>query len=135
MLGLQTLVVIVLAPTIHILCTTNVQIEAEPVPEGFHPNLLWPPTAVSSFYLTRKNCCIHRLLCVWAQAGLVLGLFGGTIRNSEVATRSDPHVLVVGDPGLGKSQVRKAYTGLVQTGKGQSHEEPLLMIQYNFNIL
>lgn len=39
------------------------------------------------------------------QAGLVLGLFGGTSRNSEVATRCDPHVLVVGDPGLGKSQV------------------------------
>lgn len=42
---------------------------------------------------------------VWVQAGLVLGLFGGTARNSEVATRCDPHVLVVGDPGLGKSQV------------------------------
>ena len=39
------------------------------------------------------------------QAGLILGLFGGTSRNSEVATRCDPHVLVVGDPGLGKSQV------------------------------
>lgn len=104
--GLQTIVVILLAPTIHIVRKTNVLIEADPVSEGFYPNLLWPPTAVSSFFLTRKNCCIHRLLHVWAQAGLVLGLFGGTIRNSEVATRSDPHVLVVGDPGLGKSQVR-----------------------------
>lgn len=42
------------------------------------------------------------------QAGLTLGLFGGTSRNSEVATRCDPHVLVVGDPGLGKSQVLRA---------------------------
>ncbi|CAM9551724.1 unnamed protein product, partial [Hapterophycus canaliculatus] len=42
------------------------------------------------------------------KAGLVLGLFGGTGRNSEVATRCDPHVLVVGDPGLGKSQMLHA---------------------------
>lgn len=40
------------------------------------------------------------------KAGLILGLFGGTTTNSEIATRCDPHVLVVGDPGLGKSQVR-----------------------------
>eukprot|EP00903_Cladosiphon_okamuranus_P021304 g19575.t1 len=42
------------------------------------------------------------------KAGLILGLFGGTSRNSEVATRCDPHVLVVGDPGLGKSQMLHA---------------------------
>lgn len=47
-----------------------------------------------------RGCFLFRV-----QAGLVLGLFGGTGRNSEVATRCDPHVLVVGDPGLGKSQV------------------------------
>ncbi|CAN0075799.1 unnamed protein product [Ascophyllum nodosum] len=42
------------------------------------------------------------------KAGLVLGLFGGTSRSSEIATRCDPHVLVVGDPGLGKSQMLHA---------------------------
>ncbi|CAN0112685.1 unnamed protein product, partial [Discosporangium mesarthrocarpum] len=42
------------------------------------------------------------------KAGLILGLFGGTHREEEVAIRSDPHVLVVGDPGLGKSQMLQA---------------------------
>jgi DNA helicase MCM8 len=39
------------------------------------------------------------------KAGLVLGLFGGSKRGNDandVAVRSDVHVLVVGDPGLGK---------------------------------
>lgn len=60
------------------------------------------------------------------KAGLVLGLFGGSQRYADlqvsvhacihccttfvdfknaVPIRGDPHVLVVGDPGLGKSQV------------------------------
>ncbi|TMW66782.1 hypothetical protein Poli38472_014094 [Pythium oligandrum] len=46
------------------------------------------------------------------KAGLVLALFGGT-RNPEEKeaacfTRADSHVLVVGDPGLGKSQMLRA---------------------------
>ncbi|XP_041975315.1 DNA helicase MCM8-like [Aricia agestis] len=40
------------------------------------------------------------------KAGLILGLFGGTER--EDGTRSNPHILVVGDPGLGKSQLLRA---------------------------
>ncbi len=43
------------------------------------------------------------------KAGLVLALFGGTTKfqndSSHVPVRGDPHVLVVGDPGLGKSQI------------------------------
>ncbi|CAF4793633.1 unnamed protein product [Pieris macdunnoughi] len=39
------------------------------------------------------------------KAGLILGLFGGTEHESA---RSNPHVLVVGDPGLGKSQLLQA---------------------------
>jgi DNA helicase MCM8 len=46
------------------------------------------------------------------KAGLLLALFGGT-RNPEEKeaacfTRADSHVLVVGDPGLGKSQMLRA---------------------------
>ena len=60
------------------------------------------------------------------KAGLVLGMFGGTQRYADlqvhssissyilndnhfvqnaIPIRGDPHILVVGDPGLGKSQV------------------------------
>ena len=46
------------------------------------------------------------------KAGLLLVLFGGTNHHSEeahsVKTRSNPHILVVGDPGLGKSQMLSA---------------------------
>ncbi|CAK1540076.1 unnamed protein product [Leptosia nina] len=40
------------------------------------------------------------------KAGLILGLFGGT--ENETNARTNPHVLVVGDPGLGKSQLLQA---------------------------
>ena len=43
------------------------------------------------------------------KAGLLLALFGGTSKYTNdsafVPVRGDPHVLVVGDPGLGKSQM------------------------------
>jgi DNA helicase MCM8 len=39
----------------------------------------------------------------FVKAGLVLGLFGGSKKSgNDVAVRNDVHVLVVGDPGLGK---------------------------------
>jgi DNA helicase MCM8 len=49
--------------------------------------------------------------------GLVLALFGGTQRDegesgSDVPVRSDAHVLVVGDPGLGKSQMLQAVSAV-----------------------
>lgn len=40
------------------------------------------------------------------KAGLLLGLMGGT--ELEHGARASPHVLVVGDPGLGKSQLLQA---------------------------
>ena len=46
------------------------------------------------------------------QAGLILTLFGGTQRydgdRDNVSIRRDTHCLLVGDPGLGKSQLLKA---------------------------
>ncbi len=42
------------------------------------------------------------------KAGLLLALFGGVRKEggpNRVPTRGDVHVLVVGDPGLGKSQL------------------------------
>ncbi|KAK3604621.1 hypothetical protein CHS0354_028978 [Potamilus streckersoni] len=43
------------------------------------------------------------------KAGLILGLFGGTPKftndKNRIPVRGDPHILIVGDPGLGKSQM------------------------------
>ena len=43
------------------------------------------------------------------KAGLILALFGGSQKYADdknrIPIRGDPHVLVVGDPGLGKSQM------------------------------
>ena len=50
------------------------------------------------------------------KAGLVLGLFGGTHKfvndKNRIPVRGDPHVLVVGDPGLGKSQMLQAMSNI-----------------------
>jgi DNA helicase MCM8 len=53
------------------------------------------------------------------KAGLLLGLFGGNPKNtkkSEVSTRGDSHILVVGDPGLGKSQMLRAVAKVAPRG-------------------
>lgn len=47
------------------------------------------------------------------KAGLLLALFGGT--KSELG-RAESHVLVVGDPGLGKSQMLQACTNVTPRG-------------------
>nr|CAD7399794.1 unnamed protein product [Timema poppensis] len=48
------------------------------------------------------------------KAGLLLALFGGSMR--EDGGRADPHVLVVGDPGLGKSQMLQACSSVAPRG-------------------
>lgn len=48
------------------------------------------------------------------KAGLLLSLFGGSSPNSEV--REDIHVLLVGDPGLGKSQMLIACSRIAPRG-------------------
>ncbi|GAB6026064.1 DNA replication licensing factor mcm8 [Chamberlinius hualienensis] len=54
------------------------------------------------------------------KAGLVLALFGGTQRFTKdeyrMPNRSNSHVLVVGDPGLGKSQMLKACANVSPRG-------------------
>mmetsp|Transcript_29193 Transcript_29193/g.94096 ORF Transcript_29193/g.94096 Transcript_29193/m.94096 type:complete len:589 (-) Transcript_29193:1534-3300(-) len=56
------------------------------------------------------------------KAGLLLGMVGGRPRTGEpgertpVGKRSDVHVLVVGDPGMGKSQMLTAVAALAPRG-------------------
>ncbi len=55
-------------------------------------------------------------LCLAVKVALLLGLFGGTARAltpaAEFTVRGDPHILLVGDPGLGKSQLLNAVAGV-----------------------
>lgn len=48
------------------------------------------------------------------KAGLLLSLFGGTQNDMEI--RSEPHLLMVGDPGLGKSQMLQACSNAAPRG-------------------
>ena len=51
------------------------------------------------------------------KAGLLLGMFGGTARTDRVVPeRAAPHILVVGDPGLGKSQLLTAVSNISPRG-------------------
>jgi DNA helicase MCM8 len=54
------------------------------------------------------------------KAGLVLCLFGGVSKYvtdcDKLAVRGDPHMLIVGDPGLGKSQMLRAASSLAPRG-------------------
>ena len=54
------------------------------------------------------------------KAGLALAVFGGNRRfasdKSRIPVRGDPHVLIVGDPGLGKSQMLQAIASVVPRG-------------------
>ncbi|KAG8226903.1 hypothetical protein J437_LFUL007817 [Ladona fulva] len=60
------------------------------------------------------------------KAGLLLGLLGGSATpmnnmapsamTASLDTRSDPHILVVGDPGLGKSQMLQACASVAPRG-------------------
>ncbi|KAI5054214.1 hypothetical protein GOP47_0030893, partial [Adiantum capillus-veneris] len=54
------------------------------------------------------------------KAGLTLALFGGVqkyvLDQNKVPVRGDIHVLIVGDPGLGKSQLLQAAAGVAPRG-------------------
>ncbi|KAF2879292.1 hypothetical protein ILUMI_26884 [Ignelater luminosus] len=51
------------------------------------------------------------------KAGLLLTLFGGTQTNEgDITTRAVSHALMVGDPGLGKSQMLQACTNVAPRG-------------------
>ncbi|CAF4005609.1 unnamed protein product [Rotaria sp. Silwood2] len=54
------------------------------------------------------------------KAALLMALFGGLVRNEDSAShipiRSDPHILIVGDPGLGKSQLLHACVSVAPRG-------------------
>lgn len=54
------------------------------------------------------------------KAGLILGLFGGATKRqsgkSSLSVRADPHILVVGDPGLGKSQMLNSCASVAPRG-------------------
>ena len=54
------------------------------------------------------------------KAGFALTLFGGVRKNcndmNRIPVRGDPHMLVVGDPGLGKSQMLQAVSMLAPRG-------------------
>ncbi|GMH92540.1 hypothetical protein TrST_g7252 [Triparma strigata] len=56
--------------------------------------------------------CGHEL----AKAGLLLVLLSGTPNPSpnQVQTRTNPHILIVGDPGMGKSQLLKRTSELLR---------------------
>lgn len=54
------------------------------------------------------------------KAALLMALFGGFVRGedgiSHIPIRSDPHILIVGDPGLGKSQLLHACISVAPRG-------------------
>ncbi|XP_051000646.1 DNA helicase MCM8 isoform X1 [Acomys russatus] len=54
------------------------------------------------------------------KAGLTLALFGGSQKYADdknrIPIRGDPHVLIVGDPGLGKSQMLQAACNVAPRG-------------------
>lgn len=56
----------------------------------------------------------------FVKAGILLTLMGGRKRENslnQLKIRSDPHILVVGDPGLGKSQMLMSAVKLAPRGK------------------
>ncbi|XP_055028759.2 DNA helicase MCM8 isoform X1 [Misgurnus anguillicaudatus] len=57
---------------------------------------------------------------VLVKAGLALALFGGCQKyvddKNRIPIRGDPHILIVGDPGLGKSQMLQAVCNVAPRG-------------------
>lgn len=65
------------------------------------------------------------------KAGLLLSLFGGNAERSKI--RDNIHVLIVGDPGLGKSQMLQACARVA--AKGITSELPCSFLYSILNIL
>uniref|UniRef100_A0A8C5C8D3 DNA helicase MCM8 n=1 Tax=Gadus morhua TaxID=8049 RepID=A0A8C5C8D3_GADMO len=68
---------------------------------------------------TSRSLCPAIYGHLLVKAGLALALFGGRQKRTErncVPIRGDPHVLVVGDPGLGKSQMLQALCNVAPRG-------------------
>ncbi|KAA0711641.1 DNA helicase MCM8 [Triplophysa tibetana] len=59
-------------------------------------------------------------VCQLVKAGLALALFGGCQKyvddKNRIPIRGDPHMLIVGDPGLGKSQMLQAVCNVAPRG-------------------
>ncbi|KAJ8894051.1 hypothetical protein PR048_006661 [Dryococelus australis] len=66
------------------------------------------------FWLLVNSLCPTIYGHEMVKAGLLLALFGGSVR--EDGSRADIHVLVVGDPGLGKSQMLQACASVAPRG-------------------
>jgi len=49
------------------------------------------------------------------KAGLILSLFGGNVKRAQL--RDGIHILLIGDPGLGKSQMLQACARISTKGK------------------
>ena len=67
--------------------------------------------------------------------GLLLGLLGGNYTQdplSQFSKRPDIHVLVVGDPGLGKSQMLHACTMVTARGKFKSFLKFIFFYRYYY---
>ncbi|MBN3315226.1 MCM8 helicase, partial [Atractosteus spatula] len=64
--------------------------------------------------------CIVFVCFQLVKAGLILALFGGCQKyvddKNRISIRGNPHVLVVGDPGLGKSQMLQAVCSVAPRG-------------------
>uniref|UniRef100_A0A3P8RGA9 DNA helicase MCM8 n=1 Tax=Astatotilapia calliptera TaxID=8154 RepID=A0A3P8RGA9_ASTCA len=75
------------------------------------------PDLLLTSYVSCNSCVFVYLQLV--KAALALVLFGGrqkqTGKNS-IPVRADPHILIVGDPGLGKSQMLQAVCNVAPRG-------------------
>uniref|UniRef100_A0A671V2G3 DNA helicase MCM8 n=1 Tax=Sparus aurata TaxID=8175 RepID=A0A671V2G3_SPAAU len=71
----------------------------------------------------KKDQCISLCPVIYGhllvKAALALALFGGRQKHTDknsVPVRGDPHILIVGDPGLGKSQMLQAVCNVAPRG-------------------
>jgi len=80
-------------------------------------SLQWKAVVVQEFEGDQFRHLVHALCpAIYGheliKAGILLSLFGGVRKNvgsaNRIPTRGDIHVLICGDPGLGKSQMLQA---------------------------